>query len=359
MNENTITGATNSPPPTELTNLFPGFRVDTLSSHSNTGTTYKGVQISLDRDITVKILPTEVSFNSESRQLFERDAKTMARLNHQNLVDVYDFGEVNDMLYMITEHIPGRTLYETTLNKHINQLEAARLILDICQGLHCAHSAGVPHLGLNPTNLLLNEDAEVKIVDFGVSNLIHNEHISDLAGYCAPEIVNHSNEIDLRADIYSAGIILYELIVGYVPSNPYTPPSLLRGSSPLIDHIILRALQPNPDDRYSSAHEMAADLKAFFESLPDPTAQEDCGPTTLTAAPTSGLRQPTTQLSNTTPRNNSALLITLLIITGVCLAAYYYSKQLSPPETLSEAPIATEAEPVSKPTPQPASKASK
>lgn len=323
--------------PDELSESLLGFQIDKLVSRSATGTIYRGVQTSLERDIMVKVLPIITSSNLEMRNAFENDAKTMARLNHQNLVGVYDFGEIHNTLYMVTEYVRGHSLYEITHDKHVGEEEAAQLVLDICKGLDCAHSAGIVHQGLTPSNILVNEEAEAKIVDFGISSIINHELTDDLASYCAPEIMADNGDVDSRADIYSAGIILYELIVGYLPSNPYTAPSLLRASDEILDNIILRAIQPNAADRYSTAGEMAAELKTFLNSLSEPVVATQQTSTRLTAAPrTTAKPLPINKLSDVKSNNNLTTLITLLIMVAICFAAYRYYISLSLPETESK-----------------------
>lgn len=330
MKEDTVTYEISNLSPEGLTSLLPGFQVNELLSCSSSGTIYRGKQISLDRDVTFKVLPAEITANPSINQAFSNDAKAMAKLNHENLVDVYDFGEVNGMLYMIIEHIPGRSLYETAHDKHVAEEEASELVRDLCLGLHCAHEAGVIHRGLNPTNILINHDAEAKIVDFGISAFIHNDLIDNPDAYSSPEVLLGNETVDEKADIYSAGIILYELIVGYTPTNPYTPPSTLRETSPFIDSIILRALQPDPNNRYATAKEMANDLEDFLDSLKEPEAIEQPTDTRLTAAAQSTAAPlPITKLSDVKSNNAPAVLVTLLIIAGICYGAYRYYQSLS------------------------------
>ncbi len=311
--------------PGELSKLLPGYRIDHFSdtpgSTSSSIAAYRGIQVSLERNITVKLLPAAVSSQPEIRQAFENDAKTMARLNHQNLIDVYDFGEINGMLYMITEDIDGQSLYEKAHGQHLDPVSATKLIKNVCQGLECAHTAGVLHLGLNPANIFINQSAEAKIVDFGISSHIHNPLIPNSATYSAPEKHTPQIAIDARADLYSLGIIFYELIVGYLPTNPYAPPSSRRNVTTLIDNVLIRALQPNPTERYASATEMTADLDQILDHLATNPQPAIPAKQPLTQTPVS---MPTRNLSAASTKSKLPAIITLLITALIGYAAYHY-----------------------------------
>ncbi|MGJ8676782.1 MAG: serine/threonine protein kinase [Akkermansiaceae bacterium] len=313
--------------PEELTKLLPGYQIDSIVSSSVTGTLYAGTQISLDRSIAIKVLPSQTEENPTFHQAFEKDAKAMARLKHANLVEVLDFGNLDGMLYTITDHISGSSLYETTHRQCVDQIEAAKLIADICRGLDHAHQAGVIHLRLNPKNILINNDAEAKIIDFGLSSFNLTDQEEELVDYCAPELFQTENPCDFRADIYSIGIILYELVVGCVPSNPYTPPSDVREISETIDYVIFRALQEDPASRYASAAEMADELETFLAQFPlagDDLPQQETSPSRIDTGRNPVHTLPIRKLSNAKSSNHFAILVTFIIIAAICYVGYRY-----------------------------------
>ncbi len=301
--------------------MLSGYAVDKLVSTGKRGALYQARQMSLDRTVTIKVLPPEIRQDPVLRQAFETEAKAMARLNDPNLVDVFDFGEVQDTLYIIMEHVPGRSLFETTHGKHVDPKESLRLVADLCHGLDHAHQAGMIHRALNPKNVLINNEAQAKIVNFGIASLTGINNSDEVSGYTAPELRTTDSQaapqVDARADIYSAGMILYELIVGRLPSNPYTPPSAVRNTRRELDEIIYHAIQPDPAQRYSSAKEMAQELENALEKMGTPPTQQIIK-TMLTAgtatATTQAPRRPTVNIPVTKPANHSALIVTLLTI---------------------------------------------
>lgn len=263
-----MTAAFASPTPEELSRLVPAYEVLELISTGSHGSLYKAKQRSLDRAVTIKVLPPEVGQNARLREAFETEAKVMARLNHPNLVDVFDFGNVDGMLYIIMEDMPERNLHGTAQGHHVEQKESARLIANVCHGLAHAHELGIVHSRINPTNILINDEAEPKIVDFGLSSLSQSSdsgsdpmHLS----YIAPEIRDGGAPADVRSDIYSVGIMLYRLLTGTPPADPYRPPSACMPIHADFDAIVAKAIQPDPSLRYQSAASMAAELEAYLK----------------------------------------------------------------------------------------------
>lgn len=329
----------------ELTKLIPGYTIDQLISERPSGNVYHGRQVSLDRDVTIKVLSKEIASNPEYNNAFTEDAKKMAQLKHVNLVEVFDFGNIDGMLYMITDSIPGRSLYDITNDKHVAQEEAARLIADIANGLDYAHQAGVVHLRLNPKNILLNNEGEPKIIEFGLSSLSRDTLSDKDIDYSAPEIPNDQQSPGTQADIYSLGIMLYELVVGYTPTNPYIPPSEVRDIDPAIDTPIYNAIQESPSMRYPTAGAMAKDLETFISNYAltaDEDEEEEEGEVyepipVLTAAPASvAAPLPISKLSDVKTSNTGTTFITLIIMAALCYGAYWYYKnhlegEMTPP----------------------------
>lgn len=260
-----------APEPAELAPLFPGYEIQSLIATGGMGAVYCAVQKSLDRTVALKILPMEFSNDAAFCKGFETEAKAMARLNHPNLIGVYDFGEVNGMLYIVMEFVPGKSIYHSAHGQAIDPAEVIRLISSICGGLAHAHENGIIHRDIKPSNILLDLNAQPKIGDFGLARPIERkveegEEIFGTPHYTAPEVVNSPHSVDYRADIFSVGVMLHELLTGKLPADDPRPASLIARCDVRFDAIIRRATQPSPAARYASANEMVKDLQAIAKS---------------------------------------------------------------------------------------------
>ncbi|MCX6877065.1 MAG: serine/threonine-protein kinase [Verrucomicrobia bacterium] len=262
-----------APDAIRLASLFPGYEIDCLIATGGMGAVYRAVQLSLDRPVAIKILPREFGEDESFRASFEAEAKAMARLNHPNLIGVYDFGEVAGMLFIVMEFVPGKTLFHSAHGIAIAPDEAARIVTDVCLGLAHAHEHGILHRDIKPGNILLDQHARPKIGDFGLARPIgtaveDGETIFGTPHYTAPEVLKYPNSVGVRADIFSVGVVLHELLTGRLPANDPRPPSVICGCDHRFDAIIRRATHPSADLRYTSAAEMAKDLCAITHAFP-------------------------------------------------------------------------------------------
>ncbi|MEI7911472.1 MAG: serine/threonine-protein kinase [Verrucomicrobiota bacterium] len=269
---NTI-AAFEAPEPARLAPLFPGYEIEGLIATGGMGAVYKAVQLSLDRPVAIKILPREFGEDESFRANFEAEAKAMARLNHPNLIGVYDFGEVAGMLFIIMEFVAGKTLFHSAHGIAIAPEAAARIAVGVCQGLAHAHEHGILHRDIKPGNILLDQQARPKIGDFGLARPIGaavkaGETIFGTPHYTAPEVLMHPNQVDARADIFSVGVVLHELLTGRLPAADTRPTSVICGCDARFDAVIRRATHPVPDLRYPSAAEMAKDLRSIAAATP-------------------------------------------------------------------------------------------
>lgn len=314
-----------SPSPAQLSALLTGYAVEALVSSGKSGAIYEARQVSLERKVTVKVLPPEISKDAKLRTAFETEAKTMARLNDPNLVGVFDFGDAGGMLFIIMEHVPGRSLHAATHGSHVDQKESARLVADVCHGLHHAHQEGIIHRALEPRNILIDNKAQPKIVDFGLASLFAQQPRAAASPYAAPETHRPGAAVDHRADIYSAGMILYGLIVGHLPGHPYVAPSAASSCRPELDGVVARAIQPDPGQRYATAGEMARELEDILKIMGAPPTQEAIK-TLVTAAPATGVRplaRPVAIPPSRSPGNAAlvATLVTVAVLAGIILLA--------------------------------------
>ena len=256
----------------ELQPLFPGFVIEGFLARGGMGAVYLARQKSLDRPVAIKILPREFGADPQFRANFESEAKTMARLNHPNLIGVYDFGEADGYLFIVLELVDGQTLFDAARGQVVDPLETARLGAEICRGLAHAHRNGILHRDIKPANVLLAPGPQPKIVDFGLARPVGQGHGEDeviygTPDYSAPEVVQTPAAVDQRADIFSVGVLLYELLTGELPGSSWRRPSAVVSCDPAFDDIIRRAAHPSAGMRYPSADEMADELEALAAKL--------------------------------------------------------------------------------------------
>lgn len=256
------------PSPETLNSYFINYDITSFIAQGGMGAVYQGKQVSLDRAVAIKILPPELVTNNQYFKLFESEAKSLARLNHPNLVGIYDFGEVNGMFYIVMEYVPGRSLFTITNGLSVEEKEAAYLISEICKGLSHAHDHGILHRDIKPGNILIDDFGHPKLVDFGLAmsskGIGQGQHALGTPGYAAPEITSNPSLIDQRADIFSVGVLLYELLIGHLPSQPFIPASRVNDTDQRFDYIINKALHPVPAMRYETCAAMALDIDSLI-----------------------------------------------------------------------------------------------
>jgi serine/threonine-protein kinase len=249
----------------------------------------------LGRRVAIKILNGRHANDDQFIERFRREAKNAAALNHPNIVSIYDRGNAEDTYYIAMEYLDGRTLKELIVSRGkapVNvAIEYARQILS---ALRFAHRHGIVHRDIKPHNVLVDSEGRVKVTDFGIaragtSQMTETGSIVGTAQYLSPEQAR-GGEVDPRSDLYSLGVVLYELLTGKTPFDGETPveiamkhlstapkpPSKLRSDiPPELDMVVLRALAKDPDDRYQSADEMEADLERVSRGAPVAAATTD------------------------------------------------------------------------------------
>jgi serine/threonine protein kinase len=256
-----------------LSGLLPAYEFDSFIAQGGMGAVYKARQRALDRDVAIKILPRELGEDPDFRQSFETEARAMARLNHPNLIGVYDSGDIDGMLYIVMEYVNGKSLYHSAYNLAVDPEQAAALVKGICDGLAHAHENGVIHRDIKPANILLNEKVVPKIGDFGLARPADSASpglIMGTPGYTPPEIYDNPEHADVRTDIYAVGVILYELLTGHKPEDEdMQPPSTLVACDKKLDVIWQKSTDPEPSRRYENAEDMAKDLAGWATQGPE------------------------------------------------------------------------------------------
>lgn len=254
-----------APSPEALAELLPQFAIDGFIAQGGMGAVYSGRQSSLDRDIAVKILPRELGEDPEFRESFAAEAKAMARLNHPNLIGVFDYGDVDGMPYIVMEYVQGSSLHESAWNQAVAPSQAVAIVKGICDGLAHAHENGIVHRDIKPANILLTLKAEPKIGDFGLAHAADSDTpglVMGTPGYTAPEVFQDPNLAGPLADIYSVGMILHQLLTGIDPAGSQGPPTQATGSIRL-DAIWRKATSIHPSQRYASVAEMGNALQKW------------------------------------------------------------------------------------------------
>jgi serine/threonine protein kinase len=253
-----------------LAALLPTYDFREFIAQGGMGAVYLAKQRSLDRDVAIKVLPRELGEDPDFRQSFITEARAMARLNHPNLIGVYDSGDVDGMLYIVMEYVDGESLYHASYGKAVDPTQAVTIMRGVCEGIGHAHSHGIIHRDLKPANILLTQRMEAKIGDFGLARAAGRgdgtEMIMGTPGYVAPEVLTHPELADQRSDLFAVGVMLYELLTGQLPpSGSPPPPSQFCKCGPVLDQICLTAIHPSPSFRYPDATALSSALGNWLE----------------------------------------------------------------------------------------------
>jgi tRNA A-37 threonylcarbamoyl transferase component Bud32 len=274
------------------------------------GVVYEGVDPRLNRRVAIKtILKSNLDEDTakDFAMRFVREAQAVARLNHPNIVQVYDFGEEGDVAYLVMEFIRGKELKNFfDANERFDLKEAVRIMGELCEALEFAHQAGIVHRDIKPANVMIDSQARTKLTDFGVARVQDSDKASvektqagtmvGTPAYMSPEQITGGN-VDKRSDVFSAGIILYQFLTGEKPfsgggawtiakkiiqEDPPAPSSINNAVTPLFDAVVNKALAKNPEERYQTARDLAVGLKRALEGKP---ADDDADKTVVGAMP--------------------------------------------------------------------------
>lgn len=262
--------------PSDLPNdILPNFEVLDFIGRGGMGAVYKARQKSLNRVVAVKLLSAHsTSSGLDFAARFKVEAQAMARLSHPNIVPVHDFGETGDgHLFYVMEFVEGADLAKRIESGgRLPVEEAVRITLAVCEGLAFAHAQGVVHRDIKPSNILINESGQVKVADFGLAkmddpvtaSLTLSGTTMGSHGYAAPEVFAKASTADHRADIYSLGVLLYQMLTGDVPRGMFKLPSeKVPGLDPRFDAIICRAMEEDREERQQSVVDLHAELVAI------------------------------------------------------------------------------------------------
>jgi predicted Ser/Thr protein kinase len=267
------------PQPAELAPHFPQLEILELLGQGGMGAVYKARQPGLDRLVALKILPREIGADPAFAERFTREARALARLSHPNIVAVYDFGRTPDgLFYFLMEFVDGVNLRQAIRAGSISPKDALAIVPQICDALQFAHDEGIVHRDIKPENVLLDKRGRVKIADFGLAKLLGHapgdvsltgtQQVMGTLRYMAPEQMEGTKAVDHRADIYSLGVVFYELLTGEVPVGRFAPPSKKVEIDVRLDEVVLRALEEKPEQRYQHASDVKTEVEAIRGSAP-------------------------------------------------------------------------------------------
>jgi serine/threonine protein kinase len=255
---------------------IPGYVVLGELGRGGMGMVYKARQTKLERLVALKILPQETSSDSSFAERFTREARALARLNHSNIVTVYDFGQAGTLSYFVMEFVDGVNLRQLLRSSPIAPRETLQIMSQICDALQYAHDEGIVHRDIKPENILRDKRGRVKIADFGIAKLLARKttdytltgpwQVVGTFNYMAPEQIENPLKLDHRADIYSLGVMFYEMLTGGLPMGRFAMPSQKADLDRRIDEIVLKALEKEPEHRYQQVRELKAAIDAFLAS---------------------------------------------------------------------------------------------
>src|SRR5512136_2633088 len=288
--------------------LTPGMRVGPYEvvapvGAGGMGEVYRARDTRLGRDVAIKVLPAEFASDPERLRRFEQEARAVAALDHPNILALYDVGTHEGAPYLVTELLEGESLRDRLQAGPLPPRKAVELSVQIAQGLSAAHAKGIIHRDLKPGNVFVTKEGHVKILDFGLAKLAQPKSLAEAAqattmleateagtrlgtvGYMSPEQVR-GQSVDQRSDIFAFGCVLYEMVSGSSPFRRETAadttsailhedPAPLSGTgqaiAPALQEIVSRCLEKRPEERFSSAHDLALALRAVSGGPETPT----------------------------------------------------------------------------------------
>jgi len=271
------------------------YRISEQLGAGGMGVVYLAHDERLERDVAVKVLLPGTLADEAVRQRFRREALTLSKLNHPNVAIIFDFDTADGTDFLVTEYVSGTTLDAKLVHGPLSSAEVVRLGIQLAEGLGAAHAQNIVHRDLKPANLRLNSEGRLKILDFGLAQLVHPEadlartvglststqQVTGTLPYMAPEQLR-GERVDGRSDIWAAGAVLYELATGKRPfagnngallidailnRNPEPPSKQNPEINPSLETIILKALEKDPEKRYQSSSELGADLERLTAGI--------------------------------------------------------------------------------------------
>jgi predicted Ser/Thr protein kinase len=267
-------------PPTmaEVAQLFPSLEILSFLGKGGMGAVYKARQPTLDRLVALKVLPPEIAKAPGFTERFNREARALAKLAHPNIVAVHEFGKAGELHYLIMEYVGGANLREVERAGRLTPEQALVIVPQICEALQFAHNQGIVHRDIKPENILLAVDGRVKITDFGIAKIIGvtpekggltgEKDVIGTPHYMAPEQIERPGSVDHRADIFSLGVVFYEMLTGELPLGKFMAPSKKVLVDVRLDEVVMHALEKEPERRYQHASQVKTEVQNIADTPP-------------------------------------------------------------------------------------------
>jgi predicted Ser/Thr protein kinase len=249
---------------------FRGLEVQDVLGRGGMGVVYRARQMELGRAVALKVLSPTLAADAEFAERFQREARAMASLSHPNIVHVYDFGREGDIYFLAMEYVDGVSLRSLMGEGRLETAKALAIVPQICEALEYAHAQGVVHRDIKPENVLVDKAGRVKIADFGLAKVLGARAMPTLTRtdvamgtpqYMAPEQYASMKDVDHRADIYSLGVVFYEMLTGELPAGAFEPPSKKAAVDARLDGVVLKAMAKEPERRYQRALHVKTDIE--------------------------------------------------------------------------------------------------
>ncbi len=264
----------------EIAAAFPDLEILDLIGHGGMSAVFRARQPKLDRIVALKVLPKSLAATPGFAERFTREGRVLARLSHPNIVTVHDFGESGGFCFLIMEYVDGVNLRQAMRAGRFTPEQALNIIPVMCEALQYAHSQGVLHRDIKPENILLDTKGKVKIADFGIAKILNEDSDGGMmltqsgaklgtAPYMAPEQIEQPASVDHRADIYSLGVVFYEMLTGELPLGRFAAPSERSDVNGNMDEVVFRALAKDRAMRQQSAGEFKTQIEGVA-SMPAP-----------------------------------------------------------------------------------------
>ena len=320
---------------------IPGYVILSRIGAGAMATVFKAKQLSLDRIVAIKVLPKKLSENKEYVDLFYKEGRAAARLNHPNIVQAFDVGEAGGYHYFVMEYVEGHTVYdELGVGKPLSEERALNIIIQVGRALEHAHARGLIHRDVKPKNIMIATDGAVKLADMGLARqTADKEAVEAEAGrafgtpfYISPEQIRGAKDVDFRTDIYSLGATLYHMVTGRLPFEGETPVEVMQkhlkqalvppdhlntSLSAGIGEVVEVMMAKDPNRRYASTSDGLLDLEAIAagEAPLQARKQIDAGVLSGLAGGT-GPEEPAEHTAVAAPGN---LLIYVIILSGALI----------------------------------------
>ena len=282
----------------EVKKVFPQFEIIQQIGHGGMGSVFKARQRHLDRFVALKILSTDLAEKQAFAERFAREGKLLARLDHPNIVTVYDFGQTETVdenggktmfFYLVLEYVDGSNLRQVISDRKFSPEQMLMIVPKICQAVQYAHGEGVLHRDIKPENILIDGKGRVKIADFGIGKLMQTQidtymttvvdeeespeqaltQMGSVLGtprYMAPEQLETPNMVDQRADIYSLGMVIYEMLTGKLPYGNISANEQILSLGSEINKIMQKAIDRDLQKRFQSVQEFQTEIETVIKS---------------------------------------------------------------------------------------------